>query len=372
MAKKLKENIPAASGPNIPATQGKQVLTPELKVFLMQNNISPEEYFHVLNQHRKTGKSIQPQDVVKSVKSLKMAPTILQMKQFQQNYKDPNAQDVVPPPEHLMKREGKRKMNKVNLTESQLKETIKKAIVIHEKKKLVKKIVKEQLQEQCTVSGRIDFLLTEGPLSGVFSGIKQGAGALAQGAKQAFQGAGQAFMQGQAEEQARKQAQQAQQAAQKQLQTAMQSVAKAKQRYNKEILKNAETLNSYHDTALNLYQTYNSVANQLGPAAEQLGQDVKMTLGQLHYDLSSEKSQIDSFIQQLQKSTPELQIGGTGGYGAAAKAQTQKQRDEEAAQSGGSMQYRAKMHPSNVDYGKSTKKESKKATKKSKKTKKQK
>lgn len=309
---------------------------PQFKIFLRQNNVSPDEFFHV----RKQMPQATPDEVVKNVRMRQMAPTMLGMQQFartRKTFPKPGSQ-VVPPPTNLTRREGKaaNMTKKITLTEAQLKETIKRAVLIHEKKRVVQKIVTEQIREQMHVAKLCESLLKEGPLTGVWQGLKQGAGALGKGVKQAFGGAGQAFAQGQAQAQAQQQMQQAVQAAQKQLQAAQKAVAQAKQKYNQELLKNAEVLNQYHDAVVNLYQTFQGVKDQLGPAAQQMEQDVMGALGQLQNDLRSEQSQIAAFMDQLQKSAPNVQMGGRFGVGAAAQKKDQERRDKEASEYGGS------------------------------------
>lgn len=234
---------------------------------------------------------------------------------------------------------------KISISESELKEAFKKAILIHEKKKLVKKIVKEQLEEQIVVAKLCENFLKEGPLTGVWQGLKQGVQTFGGGFKQALAGGHQAFVQAQMQAQAQKQAQQATQAAQKQLQAAFQAVSRAKQKYNQEILKNAQTLNAYHDSVVNLYQTFENVKNNLGPAMQQMSQDVMMTVGQLKSDLTSEKSQIEAFMNQLGQQLPNVDISSLG----ATATKRQKQRwEDEARESGRSLYGMTRLGPGTV------------------------
>lgn len=229
-------------------------------------------------------------------------------------------------------------MKKYTLTEAQLKKTIKKAVLVNERKRAVNRILVSEIKKLNEARVVADKLLTEGPLSGVFGGLSKGAQAFGQGMKQAFGSAQQGFAKGQVE----KQAQQAQQAAQKQVQQALKAVSQAKQKYNQELLKNAEVLNAYHDTVANLFLVFHDAKDSLGPASQQIAQDVQNSVQQLAYDLESERQQITNFMQSLKKETG-LNVDLAAGGG---QKQAQEKREREADEYGRSAQPRASMRVS--------------------------
>lgn len=201
---------------------------------------------------------------------------------------------LVPPPASIRRKESV-KMKKANL-----KESVKRAILIHKQRSYLQEVVRQTLAEQVRVRNQAHYLLTEGPMGGIWQGIKgaiQGAGAGRRGTDQtAFQGATQGFAQGKAQSQAASE-----------LSKAMKQVSSHKQKFNSQILKNVEVMNQYHDAVVQALQIYKQVQPALGPHAEKMGQEIAQMLGQLHYDLESEKEQLDQFLGDLKKNAPEAE-----------------------------------------------------------------
>ena len=223
------------------------------------------------------------------------------------------------------------------ITKGQLKDALKESILLHEKKKLVDKIVKRQIHEQIRSRKLCASLLNEGPMSNMWQGIKGAGRAFAGGVQGGGEGAQQAVAQGQMQDQAKQ--------AQKMVSQAVKQVEKTKGKFTQETLKSADLINQYHDAVLGLLQVMKQVEQILpGPQMAQLQNQSQQAVGQLQYDLESEKSGIDTFLQSLSKAQPGKAGKSTGqqytppapgGFpsagqlGKQAKAQADQQRAEE-------------------------------------------
>lgn len=176
--------------------------------------------------------------------------------------------------------------------------------VVKQKKALVDKLVKEQINEQIKVRALTERLLKEGPLSAVWQGVKDVGRGVVGGAKAAAQGAQQAIAQGAVQDQAKQ--------SQKAVMQAMKTVEKARGKFNQETMKSADLVAQYHDAVVNLVNVHSSVGGQLGPMEmNQLKNDVNQSVGQLWNDLHTEKQGIEGFLRSLQKTVPTSFAAGT-------------------------------------------------------------
>jgi hypothetical protein len=183
-------------------------------------------------------------------------------------------------------------------------------------------LVKEQLSEQVKVRNLTENLLTEGPLSAVWQGVKDVGRGVTGGAKAAAQGAQQAIAQGAVKDQAKQ--------AQKAVMQAMKTVEKARGKFNQETMKSADLISQYHDSVVNLVNVHSSVGGRLGPMEmNQLKNDVNQSVGQLYNDLSTERQGIDGFLRSLQKTVPSSLAAGAKSK-QAEKVSADKAREEEA------------------------------------------
>lgn len=183
------------------------------------------------------------------------------------------------------------------MTKDQLTDALKESIILHEKKKMVDRIVKNKIQEQVHVRNLCKSLLTEGPMSNMWQGVKNAGRAFAGGVQGGAQGAQQSVARGQMQDQAKQ--------AQKMVSQAVKQVERAKSKFTQETLKNAGLINQYHDAVLRLVQINQQVEKLLpGPQLAQLQNQLQQSIGQLQYDLESEKSGIDTFLQSLSKAQP--------------------------------------------------------------------
>ena len=211
------------------------------------------------------------------------------------------------------------------ISKGQLKNLMKEAILANKKKVLAEQVVQNTLKEQVQVRNLAQYYLTEGPLSTMWQGAKNLGRGLAGGAKAAAQGAQQAMAQGREQDQVKQ--------AQKMAQDALKAVSKAKDKFSQETLKSTSLMNQYHDAVMNLAT---QVIPQLkgampGPALMQFKDQVDQAVGQLHYDLSSEKEGIESFLKNLQQNVP---YASASQQGKKAKERADKSREEEAQQYG--------------------------------------
>ncbi len=213
---------------------------------------------------------------------------------------------------------GSKFESKISLTKEQLKEVVSKAIEIKSQKNIIKETMIHEVREQIKVRALTESLLTEGPFSNVFRGIKgavQGAGQqVGAAAKSVGQAAGtavknvgqaakakaaQAVQQGQAADQAKE--------IKTNLSNTFKSAMKAKEKFSQEKLKNTGLINQYHDSVVALNNALDQAKGVLSqPEVETMGQQVQSTIENLYYDLTSEKDGIDVFLKTLRSSVPGL------------------------------------------------------------------
>ena len=237
------------------------------------------------------------------------------------------------------------KESKKITSKKQLKEALVESLIISKKKSLVDRIVKEQLNEQAKVLGLTKSLLTEGPLSSMWQGLKGAGRGLVGGAKGAVQGAQQAMAQGAAQDQGKQ--------AQKTVIQALKTVEKTRGKFNQETMKSADLVSQYHDAVVNLVNVLNQVKGMVGPMElAQLKNDVDQSVGQLYNDLVIEKQGVEGFLKSLQQAVP-------GSLAAGAKS---RQIEKTSAD-----QARAAAAPAKLPGRMESKSESKKSKSKSKK-----
>ena len=225
----------------------------------------------------------------------------------------------------LLRGEGKT----YKVTKGQLKELMKEAVLASKKKVFVEQVVAKTIKEQVEVRNLAHFYLTEGPLSAMWQGAKNVGRGLAGGAQQAIQGAAQGAQQAMSQGREQDQTKQAQKVAQ----DALKAVSKAKDKFSQETLKSSNLTSQYHDAVMNLAtQVIPQLKGVLpAPALMQLKDQIDQAVGQLHYDLSSEKEGIDTFLNSLQQNVP---YANPSQQGKQAKARAEKSREEESEQYG--------------------------------------
>lgn len=161
-----------------------------------------------------------------------------------------------------------------------------------EHKKLVTEVLKFKIQEQINARNTAAKLLSEGPMANMWDKIK-GAGS-AIGQSMGF--GGQAGQQAQAvgvDENSKR--------ASQELTKTLSKVNQFRSKFNGSTLKNAEAMNGYHDLVLNAVQMYQQYQHMLGPFGQQLVRQIHDAVGNLVYDLNSEKEHIDAFLKQLKQ-----------------------------------------------------------------------
>ncbi len=181
------------------------------------------------------------------------------------------------------------------------------------------KVLKENLVEQYKTKIVVERFLNEGPMSSVWQGIKD-AGSQVAG------GLGLGSMAGQqqnigVDENTKRLGQE--------LTKLIGKVNQQRQKFNAAILKNSESVSQYHDLVLHLWQAYNQNLQALGPFGQQLQRQVQDAVGNFHYDLTSEKEQIDTFLSSL-RDVKSTEMGNSEVMGKAARASTKEKRQAEA------------------------------------------
>lgn len=196
-----------------------------------------------------------------------------------------------------------------------------KNLKLNTKQQLVTEVLMLKINEQREVSKTAKRLL-EGPMGNIWDQIK-GAGS-AIGQKLGL--VGQMGQQAQAvgvDENAKKVA--------AEMQKILGKINQVKSKFNSSILKNSESLNSYHDLVLNAVNMFSQYQGMLGPLAQQLGKQVHDAVGQLVYDLNSEKEQVDAFLKQLSSLKLDKSAKSLGGQ---AKKRAQQARAAENPDAG--------------------------------------
>jgi hypothetical protein len=216
-----------------------------------------------------------------------------------------------------------------------------------ESKKIVTEALKLQITEQIKVRSKINSILSEGPMDGVWDKLKSAGSAI--GNKMGLGGqAGQLMQQTGAKDQANQVSQEL-----------MKLVAKTnqhRQKFLSSILKNSQTLDQYHNLVTGLVQAYQENQSMVGPTGPQLVKQIQDAVGNFVYDLKSEKEQIDMFLKQIQDAG-KPKAGGSAMIqkgekpavmdptllGAAAKKRINQGREQEASQIGGATSLRRVM-----------------------------
>lgn len=200
-----------------------------------------------------------------------------------------------------------------------------------EAKKIITEAIKVKLIEQVQARNTAEYLLSEGPLTNVWDKIKSAGSSIAN--QMGFAGQlGQRAQAVGADENAKRAA--------KELTKVLGKVNQHRQKFNSSILKNSEAMNAYHDLVLNAVEMYQQTQHILGPFGSQIVRQIQDAVGNLVYDLKSEKEQIDTFLKQL-KDAGMAKVGGSAMInkqqvsfdptllGATAKKKAQNTRAEE-------------------------------------------
>lgn len=183
-------------------------------------------------------------------------------------------------------------------------------------------VLKENIVEQIKVRNLTEHYLNEGPMASVWQGIKQaGTSAVDRLTGKSVTKDAQNVGVG---ENTKKLGQE--------LTKMIGKVNQMRHKFNSSILKNAEAVSQYHDLVQNLWQAYNQNLQVLGPFASQLQRQVQDAVGNFHYDLTSEKEQIDSFLNSLKDVKPgnRAATGTSETLGRQARATAQEKRSAEA------------------------------------------
>ncbi len=183
-----------------------------------------------------------------------------------------------------------------------------------EHKQIVKNVVKDKLLECISARNTAHNLLTEGPLSNVWDKIKGAGTAVGQKMGLSGQMAQQAQNVG---------ADERQKEAAKELTKLIGKANQMRQKFNAAILKNSNEMNAYHDVVMGASQAFEQYRNVLGPFGQQLHRQIEDAIHNLVYDLDSEKSQIDTFLDTLKKQGVDV---------STSKQNTKKKNDARRAQ----------------------------------------
>lgn len=272
---------------------------------LKSKGITPEELHSLRSMYKKKGVQKSDEDLAQEIfqskqhfskerakqtlSSLPRHPGVKSPEQIQQQATQ-KPQDIKQRISKLkIKREDLIKMSKLNLTESQVKAVVRKAVVLAERKKYAKKVIRENMKEQRKVAYLIETILEQGQNSGIWGGIKGAIGSAAQ----AF-GIGQSTAKDTGMQQA-----------QNELVKGIKQAQSVRQKFNSQIMKNAELVNQYHDSVMGVLQVFQQVGQALGPNAQKIGEEINQLLGQFHRDLESEKQGIETYLDSLTKAAPE-------------------------------------------------------------------
>lgn len=278
---------------------------PQLNQLLKSKNLTPEEFFNLKKLYQKKGMQKSDEDIAQELFSSKQhfskerARQTLQSMPRHPGIKSPQelaqAQpgQKVDPKQRISKlrvrKEDLIKMAKMNLTEAQIRTIVKNTVVLAERKRYAKAVIKEHVKEQRRVSRLIESIIKEQENAGIWGGIKNAIGSAAQ----AF-GIGQSTAKDTGMQQA-----------QNELVKGIKQAQSVRQKFNSQIMKNAELVNQYHDSVMGVLQVFQQVGQALGPNAQKIGEEINQLLGQFHRDLESEKQGIDTYLQSLTKAAPE-------------------------------------------------------------------
>lgn len=166
-------------------------------------------------------------------------------------------------------------------------------------KHLIETIKKDILKEELIVSIKtqtanyklVESMLSEGPFSNVWHGIKNAGASALNKIKTIGDKTPLATGQVSQEEQSK--------AYSGEMMKFIKKAHQTRQQFKSQVLKNAEIINAYHDAVAQTWQSFNHVANSLGPHSGQIQSQVDELVSNLKYDLESEKEQIQSFLKVL-------------------------------------------------------------------------
>lgn len=284
----------------------------KLDRILKSHQLSPEEFFNIKKMYQKKGIKKTDEQIAKEISSsrgqmVKKGFSLDKAANTLKSAPKPFAYSGITPPEQLsatpsgqkpdlkqkisklrIRREDLIKMSKMNLTESQIKHVAKRAVIIAERKRYAKKVIKENIKQQKRVSRLIETIL-EQEQGGIWSGIKGAIGSAAQ----AF-GIGQSTAKDTGMQQA-----------QTELIKGIKQAQSVRQKFNSQIMKNAELVNQYHDSVMGVLQVFQQVGQALGPNAQKIGEEINQLLGQFYRDLESEKQGIETYLNSLSQAAPE-------------------------------------------------------------------
>lgn len=191
---------------------------------------------------------------------------------------------------------GTKRENKMIKSKNQLKEAVRATIISEMRRQAAKRILTEEIRAQAILHETAVYLLTEGPLSNVWQGIKSaGSSALgAMGYKGAAQNAAKTDQQQRAREVVNS------------LTKTISKVHQQRQKWNSQILKSAEMMSQYHDAVVGAYELYKKYQGFLGPAGNEVNRQINELVDALQKDLMSEVSQIQAMLKSLGKKDVSL------------------------------------------------------------------
>lgn len=195
---------------------------------------------------------------------------------------------------------------KISLTPKQLSEAIAHGIILHEKRKMVKRAVLSEATKQMKNKILIEKLMNEGPLGNAWAGIKAGTKSALSGLGQAWDSTKQAAAQGARAEHAKEIAQ----SHLDQVQKGLQNVSKVRQKYMQGALKNTADIQSYHDAVLGLVNTWVGISQALGDEAGAIALNkhkstVASAVQQIAADFAEERNSIEQFLNDLKANAGE-------------------------------------------------------------------
>ena len=160
-----------------------------------------------------------------------------------------------------------------------------------------KKILKEQLNEQRQVQYMAVIMLTEGPMSNVWQGLKDAGSSALSALGGLSRGSQKAGASAHSERSSK---------AVQMMEKAIKDAESQRRKFNSQVMKSAQIMSAYHDSVVNLNQLYGKLATALGPAAMQVDRQVADMVKALEDDLVSEVSQIEAMFKSLKNTDVSL------------------------------------------------------------------
>lgn len=192
----------------------------------------------------------------------------------------------------------------------------KKQIVEQLKKDILKEELIGSIKAQTESYKLMESMLSEGPLSNVWQGLKNAGTSIFNKVKSIGDKTGLATGNVSPEEQSK--------AYSGELMKVIKKAHQTRQQFKSQVLKNAEIINAYHDAVEQVWNAFSHVADSLGPHSGQLKSQVDELVSNLKYDLESEKEQIQSFLQVLGS------LRGNAPDSGMARGNAEFKRDQEA------------------------------------------